>query len=201
MRRFTGGVLAFLFAFSMLPVASGQAPANRSSPLPRATGTSSQPVSNSTILTWFARIDEDVRQLELLVLWRGAPRWYLRGSSSMSGGGSGHAFHSTTRFGDIDLQVDFDAQARVAHVQGMRVELHDDNVILVDDIAGPGKPKVAGTRRIDMSLPQPDGVPPSFGAVLRRSSEVLSFVGCDAEPSGAKASATPDRWCEQLRTK
>jgi hypothetical protein len=119
----------------------------------------------------------------------------------MSGGGSEHSFHSTTRFGDTDLQVDFDAKARVAHVQGMRVELHDDNVILVDDVAGPGKPKVAGTRRIDMSLPQPDGVPPSFGAVLRRSPEVLSFVGCDAEPSGAKPSATPDRWCEQLRTK
>jgi hypothetical protein len=201
MRRVTGSVVAFLFAFGMFVGASGQYPGTRSSPLPAATGTSSQPVSNSTILTWFARIDEDVRQLQLLVLWRGTPRWYLQGSSSGSGGGSASSFHSTARYGEVDLQVDFDTKTRVAHVQGIRVELHDDNVILVDDVAGPGRPKVAGTRRIDLSLPQPDGVSPSVGVVLRRSPELLSFVGCDAAPSGAKAPATPDRWCEQLRIK
>ena len=37
MRRSTGGALAFLFAFSMLAVASGQSPENRSSSMAPAT--------------------------------------------------------------------------------------------------------------------------------------------------------------------
>ena len=199
MRRFTGGVLAFLFAFSLLAVASAQAPPIRMSQFPGETSTSTQPVSNSTMVTWFARKDaEDVRRFELLVLWRGTPRWYLRGASSGSGGGSASSLHSTARYGDVELQVDVDTKARVAHVQGMRVELHDDNVILVDGVAGPGRPKIAGTRRIDLTVPQP-GASPRVGSVLGKSPELLAFAGCDAPRSEAKAPATPDRWCEQLR--
>ena len=82
----------------------------------------------------------------------------------------------------------------------MRVELHDDNVILVDDVAGPGRPKIVGTRRIDLTVPQL-GASPRVGAVLGKSPELVSFVGCDAPPSETKAPATPDRWCEQLRVR
>ena len=82
----------------------------------------------------------------------------------------------------------------------MRVELHDDNVILVDDVAGPGRPKVAGTRKIDLTVPQP-GASPRVGSVLGTSPELLAFAGCDAPRSEAEAPATPDRWCEQLRVK
>ena len=194
--RFTGGVLTFLCAFSL--VASAQAPPGRIPQMPGETSASTQPVSDTTMVTWFARKGaDDVRRFELLVLWRGTPRWYLRGASSGSGGGSANSLYSTARYGETDLQVEFDTKARVVRVQGMRVEMHDNNVILVDDVAGPGRAKVAGIMKIDLAAPQP-GAHPRAGSVLSKSPEVLAFIGCDAE---AKTLATPDRWCEQLRVK
>jgi hypothetical protein len=191
------GFTVLLFVCAM--AASAQSQRLRPSTMPAPTGSASQPVSNSALVTWVARYEgSDTGRLELLVVWRGAPGWYQRGPRSMSGGGSGDTFHSTNRFGDLELQLDFESAPGIAHVQGKRVELHGDNVILVDGVDKPGVTKVAGTLRIgNPTFSRRESEYPPVGAVLRRSAEVLAFAGCDTQQTPAK----PDRWCEQLQSK
>jgi hypothetical protein len=146
-------------------------------------------------MTWVTRYGHDgVHALQLVVIWRGQPGWYTRGTSGgTSGGGSGTAFHHTVRYGGVELQLTFDMQTRVAEVQKTRVDLGDDNVILVDDVDSAGGPRVVETLRLDATLPLPQRGIPMVAPLLGQSPHVLAFLRCDG------AQATVDALCAQVR--
>ena len=197
--------VAIVVAGGLRAPVSAQLPPEARLPRPGTTATSSatQVISPVALVTWVARYGSDgARVLDLLVLWRGSPGWFMRGSQprGSSGGGSGGSFHSTITYGGLDLQLGFQAETRVAEIQGQSVRLKDANVILVDHVDTSGKLEVVGTMRIDPEFPPTEG-PPRIDAVLRRSPEIVSFLRCDARLPDGRAQAMIDVLCAQMLAK
>jgi hypothetical protein len=78
------------------------------------------------------------------------------------------------------LNVQFDLTKRVLRVQGKRVELGENNVVLVDGVDDPGAAKVAGLLRIGPEVPS-RGRNPDIEAALASSAAVMSFLRCDTQ--------------------
>ena len=113
--------------------------------------------------------------LEVLVLWRGTPGWFLEpvpgGGSSVSFDGgvsyprpdrdasrpreggvpAGRRLDSSVRIhqGKVRLELRFEPESATVYVQEHPVPLNGDNVVLVDDVDDPAGPRVVGTLRID----------------------------------------------------
>jgi hypothetical protein len=147
------------------------------------TSSGSGPVSPAVVATWICHYERsDFGELDLLVLWRGTPGWFMRGgsggSSGQSGGGRGgrppvvqHLF-----FGDLALDLQFDPQAHTAQIQDREISLKDANVILVDAVDSAEGLKVAGTRWIEPYLSES---PVRIETLLQRSPELITFLRCD----------------------
>ena len=199
--RSCSGIVA-IGATAVLVTLSGQGPPPpRRLPLPGRTATQStaQPVSGVAFTTWVGTLDSaGVSTMRLLVVWRGTPGWFARGSGNgESGGGNGSSYHSTIHRGDLNLQLDFDFSTRVASIQGKQVQLGDDNAILVDSVDGRAGPQVIKTLRVDTAPPATDGFP-RIEEVLRRSPEILSFLQCDARLSDAPSQKMADLLCSRI---
>lgn len=155
--------------------------------------------------------------LELLVLWRGTPGWFLRpGGGSLSfedtteyprpgrdasrpeqaeGAPTGRRLGSTVtiRQGSVLLELRFDRENATVYVQEHPVRLNGNNVVLVDDVDGPAGPQVAGTLHIDPGfIVGGSDEPPfdGFEVLLQRSEELLGFLRCDV-PLPADLSSRP----------
>lgn len=113
------------------------------------------------------------------------------------GGKRGPIVH-TLYEGGLWLTLHFDPESRTATIQDRTVALHDDNVILVDDVDSAGGPIVSGTRRID---PELSGTPPpkQLPILLQRSPELIDFLRCDARVPDPKARPMLDVVCAQMR--
>ena len=159
----------------------GPPPAPRMPPLGvTATSSATQVISPVALMTWVTRYGHDgIHSLDLIVVWRGAPGWFTRGTSrSTSSGGSADTFHSTIRYGGLDLQLGLQPAKRTAEVQGQKVELGDANVILVDQVDTAGGAQVVRTLRVDPAVPLSEDGRPRVEEVLRRSQEIVSFLQC-----------------------
>jgi hypothetical protein len=153
----------------------------------QAPGRAAQPHSGATnrIISPVAVVSSIVRDdggggalLDLAVLWRGAPGWFAQGGAhSESGGGSGSSVHSDIRYGDVKLTLNFNAETRVAGIQGTEIKLRDANVVLVDYVDSRAGPQVIRTLRVDPAVP---GGALDIAQALRRSPEIVSFLRCDA---------------------
>jgi hypothetical protein len=163
--------------------------------------------------TWVARVESDgTRTLQLLVLWRGSPGWFARGSGNgASGGGDCRLYHSTISRGDVQLQMEFDSQTRlasisqallvperVATIRKKAIELREQNVILVDGVDEAQDPQIVGTLRVDPTLP-PGRSPLNIGETLRQSQEMLSFLRCDTRMADPLAQKAADIVCAGVR--
>jgi len=186
-----------VLVFMILALTVGLIRAVEQGPPSRVTAFTSatQVVSPVASVTWVARYDSDgVRFLDLLVIWRGSPGWFIADGSGTSGGGSFGTFHQTIRYGDVGLELEFDSATRIARVQGQAVEVGNANVILVDEVGTPYGPKIAGTLRVEPSFPPESRVE----AVLRRSLELVSFLRCEVPMPDPKWQPIIDRLCSQL---
>ncbi len=117
--------------------------------------------------------------LDLLVLWRGAPGWFLKpGGSAESGGGdsSGHVTVHAEK-GGIALDVMLDTEKRVAQIAGNDVALGDANVVLVDSVDVAGGLTVLGTRTVTARIPVP---PEGLADVFRDAPDLVPFLRCEA---------------------
>ena len=152
--------------------------------------------------------------LVVLVLWRGAPGWFLRseaGAVAFQGGSldrpSG-GWETVARFGPVGgqmLDLTWNAETRVMQVQGMDVFLGDDNVILVDGAGSAEGMQVVGTRRV----PETRFRIGDYAALLHPSDELRDYLRCelplpDAEPADAAEQYVVDvlrghfsRMCEE----
>ena len=165
----------------------GQTPPPRHLPPVGVTATSSStlPASAVAVMTWVTRFGHDgVHTLELLVVWRGTPSWFARGGPhSGSGGGSGTAFHSSERFGDIELELDFDRVSRIVSIQGQKLNIGDSNILLVDGVDSAAGAKLATHLHVDPALVMLANGRPDIASVIKRSPEAVSFLQCDVPMS------------------
>lgn len=177
------------------------------------TQSGNQVVSPVALASWLARVDSDgTRSLVFLVLWRGSPGWFARGSGNRaSGGGDCRLYHSTISRGDVQVQVEFDSQTRlatisqallvperVATIRKKAIELRDQNVILVDGVDEAQEPQIVGTLRIDPALPSGRGLL-NIGETLRQSQEILSFLRCDTRMADPLAQKAAEIVCASVR--
>ena len=175
------------------------------------------PVSPAVLATTMnAMSAPGVGMLELLVLWRGAPGWFMRGggSSSSSSGAAGAnetRFHSISQ-GGVSLNLRFEPKSRRLWILDEEVTLNDANVVLVDGVDEPGGLQVVGTLRIEPAFDAATDLPPGMpsgppgarrpGVVpaqtfIRRAPELIAFLQCDARAPNASANEQKifDMWC------
>jgi hypothetical protein len=137
----------------------------------------SSTISPSVIENAFTHKDQSGSWiLDLLVLWRGDPGWFLAGGANgtTESGGNGRPTVLHNRHADVDFDVIVDAGARVARVAGARINLDEVNVVLVDGM--PHALKIVGTRRVNNRIERP---PIGLQAVYRASPELDNFLRCD----------------------
>jgi hypothetical protein len=199
-----GGSLAAVFLVAML----GWSPEK---PKPESVETSSGSgmVSPTAVATWIVRREpQRSAELDLLVLWRGSPGWFMRvGSSESSGevwtgvsGGQndqGIVFEQLS-FGGIRLDLEFDRGARAARVQDQEVSLESANVILVDEVDSATGPQVVSTLRVD---PVFGNEPSEIEVIIRRNPELYSFLRCDAKLPDPNEQQMVESICARLKAK
>jgi hypothetical protein len=141
----------------------------------------------------------------LIVLWRGADRWYYASPRSGGGGGSAEGFQSSNQFGSIRIDLRLNQTRRTAQVNNVEVSLSDgQNVLLVDGADENARLSVRAIRAdLSYTATQTDAstLPLSdLAAIFRRSSEMMSFLQCDTPANAAPARVT-GYICEDLRAK
>lgn len=183
----TNAPLAIALAIVVTVSASAQ------SPFTVPTGAGSRVVSPAVVATSITQVGPSEKAaLDLLVLWRGTPGWFLGGrrkGSATWGGGDAAGRSESARagrsqgvvvhqlsFGDYSLTLRFDRETRSLQVQGTELMLQDSNVVLVDGVDAPAGPTVIGMTRIDGEV---EGFPVRIEPLLRASPELLAFLRCD----------------------
>jgi len=153
-----------------------------------------QIMSPVVMASWITEQSSDgVERLQLLVLWRGTPGWFLPdGPSGVSSGGSGGRYQTTITEGDLKLTLDYDSSRRIAMVQGKTIDLARNNVVFVDKVDSPTGPQVVGTMAVERTMPGSAG---QIGLVLRTSSEIMAFLQCEATTTDARKRPMLERLC------
>ena len=135
-------------------------------------------ISPVVVAQWFTNRKAGVEELELLVLWRGTPGWFLQTPGGSGGSDSGTGSHYTwIKYGAVSLSLDFDETTRRVTIQGKDVTLSENNVLFVDDVDLPSGPRVADMMVVSRAMPGSSG---QIAPVLRNSSRIMSFLRCDA---------------------
>ena len=189
-------LLVFLVvALGVTQLRAGHA-AEQTSPAVGSWSSPTSVISPVVEASWFTSRRDGVEQLDLLVLWRGTPGWFLRAGGSGGGGGDGPGgpYQTWIVRGALKLTLDFDPSKRIAIVQGTSLDLADDNVVFMDDVDSPTGPRVVTTMRVPRAMPGSAG---QIGLVLRESSEIMSFLRCDAKPQDGRGQALLERLCLQ----
>src|SRR6185503_5800483 len=163
---------------------------------PPASGGGTQIASPSVVATTFSRLDATGAALELLVLWRGAPGWFLGTDGSRTvtreeaiGGrhdGDRRVLVHLASFGAHVLQLRFDRAARLVNLQGIDVSLGDANVVLVDRVDNPSGPVISGTERVEWKV---ERLPVPLRPLLRSSPKLHEFLRCDTSLTDPKVQA------------
>jgi hypothetical protein len=140
--------------------------------------------------------------LDLLVLWRGAPGWFIGHGGArggVAGGSTGpdgvEVLTSRIHYGEVDLELVFDPQARIVQLEGRSIPLGDANVLLIDEVDGPHGPAFAGARRVEPTIPESGR---RIDLVLRRSTELLEYLRCDARLGDQAAQEQMEFLCAQI---
>ena len=166
-------------------------------PQSNAGGAASLMLSPTVVATWFA--DQPVGahrgHLQLLVLWRGTPAWFLTGDGDVRGGSHRtNGTQQTVQFGDVVLRLSFDPKEQVAVIQGKRVDLKEDNVVFVDDVDSREGPRVVSTMKLGPAMP---GSPGQLGEMLAPNRAIVDYLRCDAKAPTGRDQAVLDKMCLQ----
>ena len=169
-----------------------------------------RPVSPSVLATDMCVVDAAGRgTLELLVLWRGSPGWFRKGTGGASGSGGGGSMGAGPSpmirsewvlQGGVNLAVRFDPAARKVWIQDKEIALDEANVVLVDGVDSPAGPQVVRTLRIDPEYRTPTR-PLPVQTFIRRSPELVEFLQCDISVPGLQPYEQQvfDMWCAWVK--
>lgn len=159
----------------------------------------SRPISPTVVATTMTRTIDGNNSLDLMVLWRGTPEWYLKPGGRSGGGGSlGNqgTRYARVQYGGVELRVELLLQPRAVRIQDQAVSLSvpDANVVLVDEADGPNL-KVVSTHKVDAVTKDPDIVP-----WLKQSPQISSFLQCHMKVS-ERARITVEPICQAVMQK
>lgn len=186
--------VAALAMLATLGVSAGAPPA--AGPLTAQT----LPLSPSVLGTLASR----PQGLELLVLWRGTPGWYLSGGQrSARVGEHDGLLDATIAYGGVTLNFLFNAHNSSITLQGRPRSLPaGTNVLLVDEVNSR-----TGLRVVDtLAVPSDGPVDPrahTLAPFLKRSPAMVAFLQCDVGTPGSRGDS--DRMlrrivCDELST-
>jgi len=162
---------------------------------------SSRVVSPTVVATYRAHENGDgTTILDLVVLWRGSPGWFMRvnGSSSGSGlyGGFGQTYsYQWAAYGGITLMVEYDSARSTAKIRDREISLTNANVALIDGVDS-DKPTFLGTQWIDPSL---SGTGDPVPTIMKRSPELFDFLRCDLTRPDQAQQMILALICDQMR--
>jgi hypothetical protein len=160
---------------------------------------SEQPLSAAVVANWIAHRDTagDL-VLDLLVLWRGTPGWWLtEGPHSGSGGGTGTITRMVLSRGGRELTASFDARTHVANVQGKEITLNDANVVLVDGVDAADGLKIVRTMTVAPLM----SAPPRIDTTILSSPDLIAYLRCDVRLPDARKQAIVDVVCSPFAGK
>jgi hypothetical protein len=165
-----------------VPLAIDAPPPASRRPAPARTPatTETKAVSGSTVATL---VTQDWSAVDLLVLWRGTPGWFMASDYQPPRGGSGPRFEGTLFVGGHLFNWDIDFVSRIAHIAGTRLDLKNDNVVLVDGIDAPAGPRIVRTLKVE-ERPLADF--PDIGPLVWRIPELAAYLQCDQQFSDTK---------------
>ena len=127
-----------------------------------------------------------VSRLAILV-YMGCARRRLHGGEAR--GGRQHM--TIARSGMPPLTAVLDRVAKSCEIQGKTVQLGDHNVVLVNVADSPEGVKIEKTLRVDPVLPSSRQIE----VAIRRSPELIEFMGCDRKLPNPRQQATMDVMC------
>lgn len=165
---------------------------------------SSQDISARVVASLITRMEPNgAEQLELLVLWRGAPGWFVgeraqpRSAGGTSTGGAAGSFEQRLSFGSVTLNLAFDAQSRTLRIQDRTVAVPRSNVIVVDGADDPKRLEVVET----LFVPVPASSSRlSLERIFRGTPRLLDFANCDAPfPAARPPRPGVEMLCARLR--
>ena len=140
----------------------------------------------------------EARQIEILILWRGAPGWFFTPEHSQ-GGGAGTVVNGTLEYGSIRLDYSYDRVRRALQIGERIVPLAPgENVVLVDDIERSGG-RVMKALALDFRFDSPN---PTLASILGPSAEVVAFLRCDRPgPDPRMQSKLNAMACDDLKSR
>jgi hypothetical protein len=164
------------------------------------------PSVRGSILRW--QPDE----IGLLILWRGAERWYLGGGggSSSRGSGAGDVYRTTLQYGSMGIEFVYDRSRRLARIRDVELPLPDGhNVLLVDGVDRTDGGLTARSLQADLAFTTVPGrgatrAFPSerdLAPILRRSPEIVAFLRCDAATNAGGIPGIAFGICNDLAAK
>jgi len=195
------------FVLVILLASAGRAESPQAESVEGSSG--SRLVSPSVVATWIVRKEaHGTSQLELLVLWRGTPGWFMRAGSEESSNSDsiqsteddrgGGTVVEQLSYGGLRLELEFDRGKRTARVQNHDVGLESANVILVDEVDAVDGPQIAGSLHVDPSFASE---PAEVEAIVRRSPEIYEFLRCDASVPDANTQEVIETLCARMKPK
>jgi len=116
-----------------------------------------------------------------LVLWRGAPKWYLSSPQSSSGGGSAESFQFQQSYGDVELSLKVFSRPTKMVLNGIDVADTSANVFMVDGVdRGSIAPTIKG-----LNVALASGTPLEAALAAADNADVLKFLQCPSATSPA----------------
>jgi hypothetical protein len=161
-----------------------------------AATSATQPISGVALVTWISKPGSPA-ELDLAIVWRGRPGWFLENKEQYggSGGGTDASFQQTLKYGGVYLDFRFVKSPRTLTIlDRIRLDLKDANVVLIDQVDHPEKAIVVSTVAVPSPLASPGALTTPFG----RSNEIFAFLRCDVEVPQVGARPMVESLCRDL---
>ena len=169
----------------------------------------SRVASPAVVASWVSHHnDADGSTTTLLVLWRGSPGWFSKGSRSGSGagGGSGSGFGGSASYayeyvsqGGLTFMMEFDYDKRIVKILDQEISLKETNVVLVDFVDSASGPTIVAYRWVDPAPPEPPSPSDPIAATIKRTPELFEYLRCDLTLSDPAMTAMMSIICGQMR--
>ena len=157
-------------------------------------------VSATVVSTYCGHHEKGNEVLDLVVLWRGKPGWFVgvgrgTGGSRTFAPGMGGTVSARETYGDVILEFAADFDRRMAKLGSFEIDLSKINTVAIDDIEGARK--LSASAWTEPRLPA-DG--DWNRALARKSALIREFLQCDVPmPATARQSPPVVTVCERLR--
>jgi hypothetical protein len=160
-------------------------------------------VSPTVVASFISHTEYSVGQFTLLVLWRGSPGWFTRGSGHSGSSGGGGGFGESRGFqrfsyGGLSFELQFDWTAASAKLLDREISLRETNLILLDNVDITSGPVLIDARRIDVPSELGNEID-AIRTFINRSPELFAYLQCDKQLPDAFMQAMIAIVCDQMR--